>query len=81
MSLFSAFLESDFGLIFYHFCFFFCFSDVFQALLEPDSKYKVLKGITAAGYLGKAKNMFEEMDLPWDLDELDKVMASSGGLP
>jgi hypothetical protein len=26
----------------------------------------------------KARTMFEEMDLQWDLDELDKVMAEGG---
>ena len=51
--------------------------EVGKSLLEPDSKYKTLKGITAEEYLNKAKVMFEEMDLQWDLDELDKVMASS----
>jgi len=42
-----------------------------------NSKYKDLKGITAEEYLKKARNMFEEMDLQWDLDELEKVMGSS----
>jgi len=50
--------------------------EIGKSLLEPDSKYKGLNGITAEEYLEKAKTMFEEMDLQWDLDELDKVMAA-----
>jgi len=47
-----------------------------KSLLAPESKYKEWNGIKAQEYLKKAKNMFEEMDLQYDLDELDKVMAS-----
>ena len=47
-----------------------------KRLLEPNSKYKDLNGITAEEYLEKARTLFEEMDLQWDLDELDKVMAA-----
>ena len=47
--------------------------EVGKSLLSPDSKYKKLHGITAKEYLDKAKSMFEEMDLAWDLNELDKV--------
>ena len=50
--------------------------EIGKRLLEPDSKYKELNGITADEYLEKARTMFEEMDLQWDLDELDKVMAA-----
>jgi len=32
---------------------------------------------TGVKYLEKARAMFEEMDLQWDLDELDKVVASN----
>ncbi|MBC2713832.1 MAG: AAA family ATPase [Desulfobacteraceae bacterium] len=49
--------------------------EVGKRLLEPNSKYKQLNGITAEEYLEKARTMFKEMDLQWDLDELDKVMA------
>ena len=41
-------------------------------LQAPQSKYKELDGITAHEYLDKAKTMFEEMDLQWDLNELEK---------
>ena len=50
--------------------------EVGKNLLEPGSKFKECDGITAEEYLKKAKTMFEEMELQWDLDELDKVMAS-----
>ncbi len=44
-----------------------------RRLLESGSKYDKLNGITAEEYLDKARVMFEEMDLQWDLDELEKV--------
>ena len=50
--------------------------EVGKHLLEPASKHKELNGITAEEYLNKAKTLFIEMDLQWDLDELDKVMAA-----
>ena len=50
--------------------------EVGKRLLEPTSKTKELNGITAEEYLEKARVMFTEMDLQWDLDELDKVMAT-----
>ena len=43
--------------------------EVGKRLLEPNSKYKELNGITAEEYLEKARTMFEEMDLHWGLDE------------
>jgi class 3 adenylate cyclase/tetratricopeptide (TPR) repeat protein len=49
--------------------------EVGKRLLEPVSRFKELDGITAEDYLEKARGMFEEMDLQWDLDELDKVRA------
>jgi hypothetical protein len=50
--------------------------EVGKRLLEPCSKYKELNGITAEEYLEKARILFVEMDLQWDLDELDKLMAA-----
>jgi len=47
--------------------------EVGKRLLEPKSKYKKLDGIKAWDYLEKARVMFEEMDLQWDLDELEKL--------
>ena len=51
--------------------------EVGRRLVEPDSKAQTLNGITAEEYLDKARTMFKEMDLQWDLDELDKVIASN----
>ena len=42
-------------------------------LLEAESKFKALNGIKAQEYLTKARVLFEEMDLQWDLDELERV--------
>ena len=47
--------------------------EVGKRLLEPQSKYKELKGIDARGYLEKARIMFEEMGLERDLDELERI--------
>ena len=46
-----------------------------KRLLEEKSKYKELNGIKAEEYLAKAKTMFEEMDLQWDLDQLERIAA------
>jgi class 3 adenylate cyclase/predicted ATPase len=46
--------------------------EVGKRLLETESKYKTLNGITAQAYIDKAKLLFEEMDLQWDLDELTR---------
>jgi tetratricopeptide (TPR) repeat protein len=50
--------------------------EVGKRLLEPKSKFKALNDITAEEYLEKARCMFKEMDLQWDLDEWDKVLAT-----
>ncbi len=47
--------------------------EVGKHLCSPQSKYKELNSITAPEYLDKAKVMFEEMDLTWDLNELEKL--------
>ena len=44
--------------------------EVGKRLLETESKYKTLNGIKAQAYIEKAEQLFEEMDLQWDLDEL-----------
>jgi tetratricopeptide (TPR) repeat protein len=48
--------------------------EIGKRLSEPNSPYKELNSITAAGYLNKAKTMFEEMGLQWDLEQLERVM-------
>ena len=52
--------------------------EVGKHLLKPTSKYKELDGIKAEEYLEKARAMFEEMDLQWDLDELEKLRLHLG---
>jgi tetratricopeptide (TPR) repeat protein len=54
------------------------YCEVGKRLLEPKSKYKELDGIKAEDYLDKARTMFEEMDLQWDLDELEKFKLQMG---
>jgi len=49
-----------------------------KCLLEPKSKHTELDGIKAWDYLEKARTMFEEMDLQWDLDELEKLKIQMG---
>jgi hypothetical protein len=51
--------------------------EIGKRFLEDKSKYKELNGISAKEYLEKARTMFQDMDLQWDLDELDKVLAPS----
>ena len=52
------------------------YMEIGKRFLEEKSRYKELNGISATEYLDKARAMFQEMDLQWDLDELDKVMAA-----
>ena len=47
--------------------------EVGKRLFEPKSKHQKLNGITAEEYLEKARVLFEEMDLQWDLEQLEKV--------
>ncbi|UCB46953.1 MAG: AAA family ATPase [Spirochaetota bacterium] len=47
--------------------------EVGKRLSEPKSKHNSLKGIKSEEYLEKAKSMFEEMELQWDLNELERV--------
>jgi len=49
--------------------------EIGKRFLEEKSKYKELNGITAEKYLEMAREMFEEMDLQWDLDELDRIVS------
>ena len=44
-----------------------------KRLLEPQSKFKKLNGISAPEYLNKAETLFREMDLQWDLEQLERV--------
>jgi len=51
------------------------YMEISKRFLEEKSNYKELNGIKAEEYLDKARVMFEEMDLQWDLDELDRILA------
>ena len=51
------------------------YMEIGKRFLEEKSKFKELNGISAEGYLEKAREMFQEMDLQWDLDELDKITS------
>jgi hypothetical protein len=48
--------------------------EIGKRLSEPNSPYKELNGISSVEYLNKAKSMFEEMGLQWDLEQLERVM-------
>jgi class 3 adenylate cyclase/tetratricopeptide (TPR) repeat protein len=50
--------------------------EIGKRLLESGSKYKMLNGIKAEAYMEKASAMFKEMDLQWDLDELDRLVGN-----
>jgi hypothetical protein len=50
--------------------------EVGKRLLEAESKFNALKGIRAEAYLEKASVLFEEMDLQWDLEELERVAGN-----
>ena len=46
-----------------------------KRLLEKGSRIHELNGMKAEDHLEKAKRLLEEMDLQWDLEQLDKVMT------
>ncbi|MDB4303257.1 AAA family ATPase [Desulfosarcina sp.] len=45
-------------------------------LSDPNNKYNELNGHNASHYLEKAKAMFEEMDLQWDMEAYNKFMEN-----
>lgn len=47
--------------------------EIGKRLLEPKSNYGMLDGIKADDYLQRARVLFEEMDLQWDLNEFSRV--------
>jgi len=49
------------------------YMEIGKRLIGSESKYKELNGVRAKEYLKKAGAIFEEMDLQWDLEELEKV--------
>jgi tetratricopeptide (TPR) repeat protein len=54
--------------------------EVGKRLLEPKSKYREWKGVSAEGYLEKARALFEELEQwepEWDLEQLEKIKIAS----
>jgi hypothetical protein len=47
--------------------------EIGKRLGEGGSRYRKLNGIAAKEYLQRARVLFEEMNLQWDMDELDRV--------
>jgi hypothetical protein len=47
--------------------------EVGKRLLEPQSKHRQLNGIDARDYLERAEKLFQEMELEWDLEQLERV--------
>ena len=52
------------------------YMEVGKRLLEPAGKYKELNGLSAEEYLEKARTMFQEMDLQWDLEQLERIAGT-----
>ena len=51
------------------------YMEIGKRFIEEKSKNKQLNGISARDYLKNAREMFQEMDLQWDLDQLDKIAS------
>jgi len=51
------------------------YMEIGKRLLEKQCKFREVNGIKAEEYLDKAKEMFKEMGLQWDLDELDRIVS------
>ena len=47
--------------------------EIGKRLREPESRYKKLRGTTPEEYLERAKALFADMNLQWDLDELGRM--------
>ncbi len=53
------------------------YMEIGNHLLKPESKFKTLNKINAETYLEKARLLFNEMNLNWDLDKLDQLYQSA----
>ena len=49
------------------------YMEVGKCLLESKSNYMELNGLSAEDYLEKAEKLFREMDLQWDLEQLERI--------
>ena len=47
--------------------------EIGKRLMESGSRFNSLNGLTAGEYLDKAKRLFEEMGLEWDLEKLKQL--------
>jgi hypothetical protein len=52
------------------------YMEVGKRLPDKKSKYRQLNGIQAEEYLDRAKVLFGEMELEWDLKQLDKIRGN-----
>jgi tetratricopeptide (TPR) repeat protein len=52
-----------------------CF-ELGKCLMDQKSRHKIVRSKNGSEYLIKAKSMFEEMDLQWDLQEYERYMDS-----
>ena len=55
--------------------------DVGKRLSEDNRKYRAMNGIEGKEYLKKAEDLFREMNLQFDLDELDKIQSEIMDFP
>lgn len=51
--------------------------EIGKTLLDPKCNCKQWNGMSAQEYLDKTREMFQKMDLQYDLDELDKIAESN----
>jgi tetratricopeptide (TPR) repeat protein len=51
--------------------------EIGKRLLEKKSRFRELDGVESEAYLEKARILCEQMGLDWDLDEFDKIKAST----
>jgi hypothetical protein len=54
------------------------YMEVGKCLQKSQCKIKELNGINASGYLKKAETLFLEMDLQWDLEQLEQIREMNG---
>ena len=57
------------------------YMEIGKRLLEQKSKYRELNSIKPEEYLDMAREMFEGMDLQWDLNELKRIVGSAENNP
>ena len=49
--------------------------EIGKRLLEDQNKKQEINGLTAESYLQMARQIFEEIDLKWDLNEIDRIVS------